>query len=72
MNLILFLMLLIILFGIGFTITGAIIKAIVWATIILPVALFLWGCGIAFCCTLILIPVGLRLIWTGFRVVTCS
>ena len=72
MSLIILMLLLVTMFGIGLSITGAIIKAVVWMTIILPVGLFLWGCGLVFCCTLILIPVGLRLFWTGFRVITCS
>ena len=71
MNIIFSLIILMFLFWIGFMITGAILKTIIWLFLALPVALFLWACGLTFCCTLILIPVGLRLFWTGFRVLTC-
>lgn len=55
-------------FGGAYLITGAIFKAFIWLFILVPIALFLWGIGIACCCTLILIPVGLRLFTAGCRV----
>lgn len=55
-------------FGGAYFITGAIFKALVWLFVMVPVALLLWAVGLACCCTLILIPVGIRLFWTGCRV----
>ena len=55
---ILCLLLLTILFGIAYKITGAILKACVWLLILLPIGLILSGVGVIFCCTIILIPVG--------------
>lgn len=52
------------LFGLAFSITGALIGALLWV-LKLPVALALWIVGIVCCCTIILIPVGLLLFKTG-------
>lgn len=57
------------LFGLAFKITGALLKAILWLCIFLPVGLALLGLGIACCCTLILIPVGIILFKAGARVI---
>lgn len=51
---ILCLLLLTILFGIAYKITGAILKACVWLLILLPIGLILSGVGVIFCCTIIL------------------
>ncbi len=66
---ILCLLVLTILFGIAYKITGAILKACVWLLILLPVGLILAGVGVLLCCTIILIPVGIGIIKTGFRVI---
>lgn len=55
-------------FGGAYLITGALFKALIWLFVLVPVALFLWGIGLACCCTLILIPIGLKLFATGCRV----
>ena len=55
-------------FGGAYLITGAIFKAVIWLFVLVPVALFLWSIGLACCCTLILIPVGIKLFWAGCRV----
>lgn len=55
-------------FGGAYLITGALLKAIVWLFVLVPIALFLWGIGLACCCTLILIPVGIKLFFAGCRV----
>ena len=55
-------------FGGAYLITGAILKAVIWLFLLVPIALVLWGVGLACCCTLILIPVGLRLFTAGCRV----
>ena len=59
---ILCLLLLTILFGIAYKITGAILKACVWL-------LILSGVGVIFCCTIILIPVGIGIIKAGIRMI---
>ena len=61
---ILCLLLLTILFGIAYKITGAILKACVWLLILLPIGLILSGC-----CTIILIPVGIGIIKAGIRMI---
>ena len=63
------LLVLTILFGIAYKITGAILKACVWMLILLPIGLILMGVGAIFCCTIILIPVGIGIIKTGARVI---
>ena len=55
-------------FGGAYLITGALFKALIWLFVLVPVALFLWGIGLACCCTLILIPIGVKLFATGCRV----
>lgn len=66
---ILCLLLLTILFGIAYKITGAILKACVWLLILLPIGLILSGVGEIFCCTIILIPVGIGIIKAGIRMI---
>ena len=66
---ILCLLLLTILFGIAYKITGAILKACVWQLILLPIGLILSGVGEIFCCTIILIPVGIGIIKAGIRMI---
>lgn len=55
-------------FGGAYIITGALLKAVIWLCVLVPIALFLWGIGLACCCTLILIPIGLKLFAAGCRV----
>lgn len=54
------------LFGLAFRLTGAVLAAVFWMFIKLPVMLAMWIAGIVCCCTIILIPVGLVLFRTGF------
>lgn len=65
---ILVLMILSLFFGGAYFITGALLKAVIWLCVLVPIALFLWGIGLACCCTLILIPIGLKLFTAGCRV----
>lgn len=51
-------------FGLAFSITGALLGALLWM-VKLPVALAIWIVGGICCCTIILIPVGLLLFKTG-------
>lgn len=55
-------------FGGAYFITGALLKAVVWLFVLVPITLVLWGIGLACCCTLILIPVGIKLFTAGCRV----
>lgn len=56
----LFLMLIIltILFWVGFHITGALLTALIWLCIKLPLALIIMCLGLVFCVTILLIPLG--------------
>lgn len=55
-------------FGGAYIITGALLKAVVWLCVLVPITLFLWGIAILCCCTLILIPIGIKLFTVGCRV----
>lgn len=55
-------------FGGAYIITGALLKALIWLFFLVPVALLLWVIALVCCCTLILIPVGVRLFMAGCRV----
>lgn len=55
-------------FGGAYIITGALLKAVIWLCVLVPIALFLWGIALVCCCTLILIPVGIKLFTAGCRV----
>ena len=52
----------------GFKITGALLKAVVWVFIIVPIALFIWMLALVCICTLILIPVGIKLFTAGLKI----
>lgn len=66
---VIYLFILMILFGIAFKLTGALLKACLWLVFFLPVGLCLGILGIICCCTLILIPVGLGLFKACFRMI---
>ena len=68
MGVIISLALLTFLFWIGYKITGVFLKAFIWLIVLVPIALILWGLAIVCCCTLILIPVGIKLFLAGLRV----
>ena len=51
----------------GFKITGAILMAVVWLFILLPAALIIGLVGLVCCCTVILIPFGMKLIGAGVK-----
>lgn len=53
----------------GFKMTGAILKACIWLFLLVPLALGIWGFALLCCCTLILIPIGIRLFVAGLRVI---
>lgn len=55
------------LFGIGFKLTGALLSALLWLLLWLPLALVLITFGIIICCTVLLIPAGIWLIRSGIR-----
>lgn len=53
----------------GFKLTGAMLKACIWLFILVPLAFGIWGIALICCCTLILIPVGIKLFAAGIRVI---
>lgn len=55
------------LFWLGLRITGAVLLALLWLCVKLPLTLVLWSIGLGCCCTLLLIPVGVLLFRTGAR-----
>ena len=57
-----------VLFFVGYKVTGAVFKALIWLCILLPVALAIWGLALTCCCTLILIPIGMKLFKAGISV----
>lgn len=58
--------------GAAFAITGTLLKALIWLCVSLPVSLILFALGLAFCCTILLIPVGIYLIKAGARVLVMA
>lgn len=57
------------LFWLGFKMTGALLKACIWLFILVPLAIGIWGIALLCCCTLILLPIGIRLFVAGVRVI---
>ena len=53
----------------GFKLTGAMLKACIWLFILVPLACGIWGIALFCCCTLILIPIGIKLFAAGLRMV---
>ena len=52
---------------VGFKLTGALLSACIWLFVKVPIALVLGLLGVVFCCTLILIPVGVKLVKSGIK-----
>jgi len=69
LTIILMLVGLFVLFGVGFAVTGALLSAMIWLCVKLPCAIVLCVLGAAFCCTLLLIPVGAFLFKTGIALI---
>lgn len=63
------LVLLSVLFWVGFTVTGALLKACLWLFILLPIGVVLCVMGAVLCCTLILIPLGAKVFMAGIHVI---
>ena len=59
--------LLVFLVGIGFKLTGALLAAVFWTLIEIPLGMVTMVLGVALCCTIILIPIGLFCMKMGFR-----
>lgn len=57
------------LFWLGFKMTGAVLKACVWLFLLVPLALGIWGIALICCCTLLLIPIGIKLFGAGLRMI---
>lgn len=60
-GLIIVLALMALLFRIGFYVTGALLAAVIWLCIKLPLAMIVACMGLMFCMTIILIPLGSKL-----------
>ena len=54
-----------VLFWIGLKLTGALLSALLWLFLWLPLALVMIVTGIIICCTILLIPAGIWLIKSG-------
>jgi hypothetical protein len=55
-------------FWVGFQVTGAMLSALIWLVIKLPIATVVFCLGLACCATLLLIPVGLKLFGAAGRI----
>jgi len=69
MGFIITLVILFLLFGLGFALTGALLKAIFWVCVKLPCAILLLSVGLALCCTILLIPIGIGLFKTAVALI---
>ncbi len=67
-TLLLCLILIALVFGLALKITGAILKAVLWMCICLPIGILLWALAVVCCCTLLLIPVGIFLFKVGTHI----
>lgn len=56
------------LFWIGFHVTGALLPAVIWLFIKLPIAILLGCVGLALCITILLIPLGVKCFKFAFSV----
>lgn len=59
-----------ILFWIGYHVTGALLAVAIWLLIKLPIALCLGCIGLALCVTILLIPLGIKCFKFAFSVLT--
>lgn len=55
-------------FFVAYMVTGALLKALIWLFVLVPIAIFLWAVALVCCCTILLIPVGIKLFTAGCRV----
>ena len=55
-------------FFVAYKVTGAIQKALIWLFVLVPIAILLWVVALVCCCTILLIPVGIKLFTAGCRV----
>lgn len=53
---------------IGLKITGALLMALLWLVVALPVSAVVILLGLACCCTILLIPLGIWLMGAGLRI----
>ena len=56
------------LFWLGFHVTGALLSAVIWLFIKLPIAILLGCVGLALCITILLIPLGVKCFKFAFSV----
>ena len=56
------------LFWLGFHVTGALLSAVIWLFIKLPIAILLGCVGLTLCITILLIPLGVKCFKFAFSV----
>lgn len=59
-----------VLFWVGYHVTGALLAAIIWLCVKLPLAIIFGGLGVVCCATILLIPLGLLFFRGGLRILT--
>lgn len=67
-TLMIILLVLCLLFGLGYAITGFALKTVFWVVVKLPLSLICFAFGLVCCCTLILIPLGFALFALGVKI----
>ena len=55
--------------GMAFSITGALLTGLIWLIVKIPIGLILIGLGAVMCCTILLIPRGLGMIKGGVKLI---
>ena len=57
------------LIGIGFRLTGALLAAVFWTVVQIPLGLVAMTIGLALCCTIMLLPIGIGCMKAGVRLI---
>lgn len=55
--------------GMAFSITGALLTGLIWLIVKIPIGLILIVLGAAMCCTILLIPLGFGMIKGGVKLI---
>ena len=66
---IILLMIISLLVGMAFSITGALLTGLIWLIVKIPIGLILIVLGAVMCCTILLIPLGLGMIKGGVKLI---
>lgn len=57
------------LIGIGFRLTGALLAAVFWTVVEIPLGIAVMAIGLVLCCTIILLPIGIGCMKAGVRLI---